>query len=357
MRALHQFVPTFAARDAIGNHALQVQKLLRGRGLESEVFTSDAGPGVERYAKDASESKPDSSGETGILLHFSVGSDLTEELIRRPEPLVMQYHNITPGKYFDAWHPEPARNVRWGLAQLRRLRPRAVLSLAVSEFNAAELAAAGYKDVRITPVLVDLKNFSETSDRRTTARLRGLGGSKWLFVGRIVPNKAQHDLISAFAVYRRLYDPLATLNIVGGVSAPRYEQTLHKMITFLGLGDSITLTGSVSAEVMASYFEASDVFVCLSDHEGFCVPLLEAMRADLPIVAYRAGAVPETVGDAGLLLNEKSPATVAASVARVSSDDALRAELISRGAAQLEVFSLERCSRLLMAALDPLVAS
>jgi glycosyltransferase involved in cell wall biosynthesis len=176
-----------------------------------------------------------------------------------------------------------------------------------------------------------------------------------LFVGRIAPNKAQHDIVKAFAAYRRLHDPDARLRLVGGSSSHTYECALHDFIGALELGDAIEVTGAVDDATLMAYYDTSDVFVVLSEHEGFCVPLLEAMFHDLPIVAYASTAIPGTVGDAALLLQQKDAYTVAEAVARVTSDSALRAQLVAAGKARLPEFDVARSRQKLLDAVVPVV--
>jgi glycosyltransferase involved in cell wall biosynthesis len=148
--------------------------------------------------------------------------------------------------------------------------------------------AAGYRATTVVPILLDPGEFDREVDAATLDRLRSAtaaGGASWLFVGRVVPNKAQHDVVKAFAAYRRVFDPHARLRLVGGTSLPAYADAVARYVDALGLGGAVELTGPVDPGVLSAHYRAADVFVCLSDHEGFCVPILEAMHHDLPIVA------------------------------------------------------------------------
>lgn len=180
------------------------------------------------------------------------------------------------------------------------------------------------------------------------AQAKSGGGADWLFVGRLSPNKCQHEVVKAFALYRRCFDPRARLWLVGGSSSPRYVSVLERFVAAMDLGGAVTLTGSVSQAALVSYYRGADVFVCLSQHEGFCVPLLEAMWHRVPVVALGTSAVPETLGPAGLVLpaggdgRRSGPAVVAAAVHRVVSDPSLRDVLVARGAARVEEFALDR---------------
>jgi L-malate glycosyltransferase len=204
------------------------------------------------------------------------------------------------------------------------------------------------------PVLIDIDAFERTPPDPAIPRL---DATTWLFVGRLAPNKAQHDIVKAFAVYRRVFDPTARLRLVGGSSSHSYQNSLADFIAALGLRDAIDVTGPVSSAALSAYYETSDVLVVCSDHEGFLVPLLEAMSHRLPIVAYRAGAVPETLGDAGLTLAVKDGPTVAAAVHRVMTDDALRAQLVVAGERRLRDFSLDVTRQKLYDALTPVVGA
>ena len=163
-----------------------------------------------------------------------------------------------------------------------------------------------------------------------------------LLATRLAPHKAQHDIVKAFAAYRRFHNPDAHLYLVGGGPEDSYAHTLRRFVHGLGLDDAVTLTGGVSPADLVAYYRAADVFVVCSEHEGFCVPLLEAMYHRVPIVAFAAGAVPETLGDAGLLLEVKDPCTVAAAVDRVAGDAALRGQLVAAGTRRAREFDISR---------------
>jgi glycosyltransferase involved in cell wall biosynthesis len=180
---------------------------------------------------------------------------------------------------------------------------------------------------------------------RRLAEAKSDGGPDFVFVGKVSPHKAQHDLVKMLAIYRRLYNDRARLHLIGTPLGKTYGPALAAFIDELGLGDAVSVTGSVSPEELESYYRSADVFVCASEHEGFCVPLVEAMGHGVPIVAYATSAVPETVADAGLLLESKEPLLFAASVHRVVDDDRLRTQFIDAGARRAETFSLSNSRR------------
>jgi glycosyltransferase involved in cell wall biosynthesis len=241
---------------------------------------------------------------------------------------------------------------------MRRLAPSARFGIANSTFSGGDLDAAGFSPTAVVPVLLDAKELDGPFNERLLQRLRremSGGGARWLFIGRAAPNKCQHDLIAAFAAYREVYDPQARLTLVGGRTSNVYYRSLELLADELGVASAVELTDTISdAEKLACY-RAADVFVCLSEHEGFKVPIVESFHFDLPVVAYAASAVPETVGDAGVLLDTKDPLVVAAAVDRVLHDDGLRSDLVAAGRRRFQDFALERTSALLLSTLEGFV--
>ncbi len=362
MTSVHQFVPTLAPRDAVGRHYLAVQETLRGAGYRSEIYAYEAKAEYKRLARPfTSFAGPDSGEPTWLLYHSSVGSPVADFVAARDEPMIVDYHNITPASFFARWEPALSGALMKGRRQLADLEARAALGIADSAFNAQELTDLGYAPTAVVPILLDIATFDDAvADPATFARLSGArrdGGADWLFVGRLAPNKAQHDIVKAFAAYRRLFDDRARLHLVGGSSSHRYETALREFIEALGLTAAIDMTGAVSAGGLTAYYESADVFVVCSEHEGFCVPLLEAMHHRVPIVAFAATAVPETLGDGGLLLDAKDACTIATAVDRVLSDTDLRTQLIDAGAQRLRAFDIDTSRRKLLDAIEPVVGS
>lgn len=358
MTAVHQFVPTLAPHDAVSTHYLAVRSALREAGYRSEIYAHEVKPELRRQGRHYRAYKGARADEpTWLCYHSSVGSPVAEFVLERPEPLLLDYHNITPAEFFVRWEPFVAGRLSLGRRQLAKLAPRARLGLADSGYNAQELTSFGCGRTAVVPIMLDVASLERDADPAVVARLdavRQRGGRNWLFVGRIAPNKAQHDVVKAFGAYRRFFDPRAELHLVGGSSSHRYLTALRDFAGALGLGGAVHLTGPVPDEQLSAYYRHSDVMVVCSEHEGFCLPLLEAMHAGLPVVAYAAAAVPETLGDAGLLLDTKDACTVAVAVARVLRDDRLRRHLVDAGRRRLADFDIRRSRELL---LDAIVAT
>ena len=347
MPRLLQFVPTFEP-GAVGGHMVELQRLWReaGRG-EAEVFAEHfrggfTGVPFRDYGTRRFRAQP---GDL-LVYQMAIGSTVADFVMSRPEPLVLNHHNLTPPELLEQWEPTATYGVTWGMSQLRELARRTSVAVAVSHYNARQLADAGYRRIEVAPVLFDTAGLQRQVEREALEALLGTkeeqGGADWLFVGRLAANKCQHDVVRAFAMYKRVYDPDARLHIVGPAPADAYRGALEKLVSGLGLRGDVFITGGVSSGALAAYYQAADVFVCLSEHEGFCVPLLEAMANRVPVVAFAAAAVPETLGDGGVLLSTKEPLTVAAAVDRVLGDPAVRDALVAAGERRLEHFSLER---------------
>jgi glycosyltransferase involved in cell wall biosynthesis len=360
-RVLHQFVPNFAAGDAIGVHVRLTQDALRAAGWESEIFYDDAQAAVKKLGRHFTTWDRAADGRNGdawILFQLSTGSRMTPFLLEQDVPFGVYFHNITPPLFFERWEPGAAENLRTALAEMRRLAPSARFAIANSTFSEGELVGAGYSPTAVSPVLLDPKELAGTPNARLLQRLQketAGGGTRWLFIGRVAPNKCQHDVLAAFAVYREVYDPRARLTLVGGRTSNVYYRSLELLADELGVGAAVEFTDTISHEEKLACYRAADVFVCLSEHEGFKVPAVEAMHFGIPVVAYAATAVPETVADAGVLLPTKDPLVVAAAVDRVMTDDPLRTSLVEAGRRRAEDFSLARTSARLLELLDGFV--
>lgn len=342
---IDQVIPALASRDAIGGHVLQLRDLLRSEGYRSDIYYGTAS--VDRLDYGLPVSRLGDAGSNGrvLLYQLSIGSGVADVFRQRGERKFVNYHNITPAHLLEAWVPSVGDEVRRGRAQLRDLAPVTEFAIADSCFNERELRDAGYRSTTTLPLLVDLDGFGGRPDPALAARLaaeKSAGGADLLFVGKVSPHKGQHDLVKALAAYRRLYDGDARLHLVGGPISEAYQTAVERFADELGLADAVDFAGSVSHEELIAHYHAADAFVCLSNHEGFCVPLLEAMYHRLPIVAYDNSAVPETVEGAGLVLPDKEPIRVAAAIDRVVRDDVLRAALARAASERVAAFSLPR---------------
>ncbi|MEZ5165579.1 MAG: glycosyltransferase [Acidimicrobiales bacterium] len=323
---VHQFTAVLADLDAVGQHTLAVDDLLRDMGVETAVYAAHVHPEVRERGRDFRDHDRSPAPDL-ILYQTSTGSPVAEYLLRRTEPLVLNYHNMTPAAFFDPWEPAVAAELDHGRRQLARLCRRASAGVAVSEYNAVEIEALGVGPVEVVPVLFEALwsvGGGLSGSGGSVGVAGGWGGVTLLFVGRVAPNKCQQDLVAVLAVLRERFGVDARLVLVGGVSSVGYVEAVRGLAGRLGVEEFVVFAGSVSDAELAGWFSVADVFVSVSEHEGFGVPLVEAMGFGVPVVAFGAAAVGETVGCGGVVLGEKSPVGVAAAVWRVLSDGGVR---------------------------------
>ena len=320
---VHQLLAALSYGDAIGNEALAIQAHLRRAGYDSDIFAERAHPRMANRARPLWEYPSVSGPETVCLFHFSIGSAASRLVYRAPDRLVVVYHNITPAHFFLGFHPHLAGLTYHGRRELRAFASRAELALGDSEFNRRELVEAGYRTTAVLPIVLDLSLYRK-SPSPVVRRLYSDGRTNVLFVGRIIPNKRIDDLIRVFAVFQRYVRPRSRLLLVGDHRGQeRYLTRLRELAQELRL-EEVVLTGQVDDDDLLACYSVADLFLCLSEHEGYCVPLLEAMNAGVPVIAYDAGAVRETLRGGGALLKEKRPEVVAELMERLLTDDALR---------------------------------
>ena len=321
---VHQVCAGAVPRDAITHHLIESRRVIRGMGLRSEIFCEDGHVAPELAGDVRAVSRWNALTRPGdaAILHYSIGSPAFDHVLERCERTALHYHNITPAELLWEDAPAVALACQRGRAGLAALAGRMAAVAADSEFNAAELAALGFPAAAVVGVM-----------RRELPVVAGApapapgGPLRMLFVGRGVPNKAQHHLIAALAALRQTGRD-ARLQLIGSwVGMGAYARRCQGLARDLRVADHVALEGSVDDARLAHAYAQSDVFVCLSDHEGYCVPLVEAMAASLPIVAFASSAVTETVGRAGLLLDEKPPSLVAEAVLAATSDRLLAARM------------------------------
>ncbi|HEY1651001.1 MAG TPA: glycosyltransferase [Acidimicrobiales bacterium] len=319
--AIHQFHSGTAQGDAITQQMVELQRHLRRMGHASEIFAEHVAEGLQDRIHPIA-GYPGSSANL-LLVHHSLGHAAFDDVVGRPDDVVAVYHNITPAKYFS--DPYFRQAIRLGREQLSLLALRALVGIADSNFNRQEMLEVGFRRVEVLPVRTDFSEFVPTSKET------GHRSTDWLYVGRIVENKCQHDLVRAFALYvHNFNDDDARLILVGELFNPIYVEVVRQEARRWGVEDRVVLLGKVSDQQLRSAFLGAGVFVSLSEHEGFGVPILEAMAARLPVVGYAATAVPETMGGAGILLRTKDPEVVAATVQVLKSDADLQDRLVAR---------------------------
>jgi glycosyltransferase involved in cell wall biosynthesis len=339
---VHQFHPALAHGGAISNQILNLQHLLRGMGYRSEIFCEHSPLLFEGRAHQIAGYAPYSSPTNVLLLHFSMiySAEVISWLEQIQDRKVVVYHNITPHHYFAGISGPHFEAAQAGRKQLDRLRELAEAGWGVSKFNCQELADRGWSSVGVLPIIFDPRRYEVQQDRRILKSLQD--GLNVLFVGRLVPNKRFEDLILTFYYLKKSVRPDARLLLVGSTQKmDLYLEFLQTLITRLDLPD-VLFTGHVSNSQLKAYYQCASVYLCMSEHEGFGVPLLESMHFEVPIIAYKAAAVPETLGNSGVRITAKDYAAVAELIGLLVEDEDLRGKIIARQCERLRDFLPER---------------
>jgi glycosyltransferase involved in cell wall biosynthesis len=333
MIRIHQVLATLGYGDAIGHEVLGIQRALRDHGYESDIFVETADDRLESLTRDYRELVDFSHPDNLLLHHFSLGSKASRTAFALRDRMALIYHNITPPEYFIDVNRTLARQCFRGRRELRAYADRCDLALGDSEFNRLDLEQLGFRRTGVLPVVPDFSHL----ERRPNRFVADQFNDEWtnvVFVGRVIANKKIEDLIRFFHAYHTRFNPRSRLLVIGThVGFERYLVALHQLAAMLGV-THVHFAGHVSDEELVAYYEIADLFLCASEHEGFCVPIVEAFYKQVPVVAYAASAVPATMDGAGLLYDHKDPMYVADLMDAVISDCALQDTIVHK---QLEV--------------------
>jgi glycosyltransferase involved in cell wall biosynthesis len=345
--AVHQLLPAAAPRDAITDQALRWRDVLRGWGYESEIVAEHVDPELLGAVHRLDRPGRRLANRGSILLRYALWSATAELALRADGPLGLCYHNITPGNLLRDFNPGLADLCDRGRAALTGFGGRLEALVADSSFNAADLRAAGLGEATIVPLLLELPS---AVPRRKPSREPVV-----VTVGRIVPNKRLEDVIRGFTLYQRRHAPQASLVIVGSdVGFGSYRAALEVLVARLGTR-GVVFTGPISSDARDAWYYRADVFVSMSVHEGFCAPLLEALARGAPVVARAAGAMPETLGGAGLLLEDRDFPIVAEALHELASAEPTRSALYDAADRRLAELREEVLAPRMRSALAPLL--
>jgi glycosyltransferase involved in cell wall biosynthesis len=337
---VHQILATLGYGDAIGNEVLGITRALRAAGYTSDIIVETADPRLEHLTVDYRDIVDDVGPDDLLIHHFSLGSRASRTAFALPCRMMLIYHNITPPEYFLGVHDQLVRQCYHGRRELLPYRSRCDLALGDSEFNRQELESLGFPRTGVLPVVPDFSHLATTPD----TRVYDAYDDDWtniLFVGRLIPNKRPDNLIRFVHAYQTLYNRRTRLILAGSYGGfDTYLAQLHTLIADLGVSN-VHILGQVSNEELTALYDVADLFLCASEHEGFCVPLMEAFHKRVPVMAYAATAVPATMDGGGVLYDSTEPRRVAAlmhatlgNVARedtlLASQDAALARLLAR---------------------------
>jgi len=363
---IHQFHTIIQSGDAISDEMIHIARILRRWGFRSNIFAEFWDEECRPYGVPYQEYERFSSPGNVAIIHYSSWTPLISYALELPERKILIYHNVTPGAFCEPYERNkddwpwwasrpPSEWLEYCRHMLGAIIARVDLAFGDSSFNRDELLELGAERAGVLPILIDWERFGPPLWRESTAP-DSRQSPTILFVGRIVPNKCQHELVRMMECYTQVLGRDGRLVLVGDdESLPAYTRYVRDLSTVMPAG-RVILTGKVSQEELRACYRTASAFVCMSEHEGFCVPLLEAMQYDIPVVAYASSAVPETMDGAGVLLHTKDPLKVARVVDALIRDNSFRRDVLTMQRKRIRRAREENPEALLLGALTALFA-
>lgn len=338
-----QVVGSLYFGDAVGNDVLAIQRALKEAGYVTGIFSSAIDKRLPEHTAFHLEQVPKLSEDDIVIYHFG-SADRSFELIRDLQcKKILRYHNVTPPEFFAGFDKNSERSTTNGLKQIAAMKDFFDYGMVDSEFNKQDLVRMGHSyPIDVVPILISFEDYKRKPSEAVIEKYGKDDYQNIVFVGRIVPNKKDDDLIRCFADYKRTYQAKSRLILVGNYAGQdTYYNKLQDVMKEEELqdGKDVILTGHISFADILAYYSVADLFLCLSEHEGFCVPLIEAMFFEKPILAYDMAAVPQTLGDAGMLIADKTPKYVAEKMHEILTSEELKEQY--RKAAKRKIEALQ----------------
>lgn len=351
-----QILTTVSFGDAVSNDCLAIKRLLQSRGYKTAVYAENldkriSDPDIRYFNKLRNVGKNDI-----IIYHLSTGTILNRKIKDLPGRKYVVYHNVTPPHFFIKYSGKLAKLCSKGVGEVKDLKDTFEGGCCDSQYNLDELRSYGFTcPLSVRPILIPFEDYKKEPDAEVVKKMKD-GVKNILFVGRIAPNKCQQDLISMLYAYKKMYsDPVRLILAGNGLGMEKYVARLKCYADNLGLSADVVFTGQISFPAILAYYSTAHCFVCMSEHEGFCVPLAEAMCFDVPILAYDCCAVPGTLNGTGILLEDKDPAVAAANLHEILNNSSLREEIVKEQRERLSDFSYENVSELFMKQLEEFI--
>jgi len=350
---VEQFLSGFHGGDAVGNSVLLFHRFLAGRGIESRIVALTIDPELRGQALPLGEYRE--NPQALKIYHFAIASPLSAYFARCPGKKVLLYHNVTPSRFFAGFSTQLESLTLEAREELKQVKDNCDFFIADSDFNAGELRELGVGSVFVFPVMIDDRGYDGPVSR-SFAGLFQDGRKNLIFVGRITPNKKIEDLIKILSYYKKFLSPPVRLIVAGNTrTLPRYYYSLRDLASRLQLeAQDLVFTGHLPMDEFLAVYRTADVFVSMSEHEGFCLPLIESCRFGLPVVAFDAGAVGETLAGAGLMLSRKDVAVAAGLIEQVLNDDPLRERLRQAALQRFAAYRQQSRPEILLSQLEKL---
>lgn len=338
-----QLLVTLQKGDAIGNFALALHKMLLDSGYDAEIYAYNLGNNIKEISINNIEHFKNLKSDDLIVYQMCEGHKINALIRKQNCRKMMIYHNFTPAEFFQCFGTE--------LYSIQNLAQQVISSMkdvfdkciAVSEFNRQNLITMGYASdkINVIPLYIEWDDYKKEPDSNTLQYYND-ECVNILFVGRIVPNKKQEDIIRIFAYYHKFVNRRSRLFVIGSPFVQNYNTALREYIDYMGISDSVIMPGHSTFSEILAYYKCADIFLCMSEHEGFGVPLVEAMLFDVPIIAYDSSAISDTLGDSGVLVDNKEPKKIAEIISKVIEDDSFTDEIILRQRKRLTDFEYNK---------------
>ncbi len=352
-----QILTTIAYGDAVSNDALALEGALRDAGYETGIYAENIDSRLPEEAACKIDQLSRLSDRDTIIYHLSTGSPLNYKIAEYPCRKLMIYHNITPYSYFEEYSYDAWKLCKSGQEGMQFLSDKVDYCLADSEYNKSDLIKAGYScPIDVLPILIPFSDYEKDADEAVIKKYSDERYVNLLFTGRIAPNKKQEDVIRAFAMYQKYYNPRSRLFIVGSYNGTeRYYNRLKKYVRELQLENSVYFTGHISFSEILAYYKIANVFLCMSAHEGFCVPLVEAMHFGVPVIAHDSTAIGDTLNGSGVLLKEKKPLETAGMIHYLMTHSEERESIVKGQYERLRDFEHDKIEKQFLGYLDAFI--
>lgn len=349
-----QVTPVLAYGDGVGNDIVAMDRVLKEQGYDTQIYAIDTDKRLQHLSKKLDE-LPRLEKKDILLYHMAVGSAVTEKVMKLKCFKTMIYHNITPDYFYEGYNQGAVNACREGIKQTKQLNKNIDYCLAVSEFNKKDLERYGYScPIDVLPIVIPFEDYDKEFDQETYKKYND-GCTNIVFTGRIAPNKKQEDVITSFYYYKKYWNPNARLILVGGYNdADLYYQKLVSFVKELHIED-VVFTGHIGFAGILSCYKVADVFVCMSEHEGFCIPLVEAMHFKKPIIAYDAAAVRDTMGRGTMVIPEKNCMEVAGLINYVVTHPEVQQAMVEKQNQRLSDFKSEKVEKKFLAFVQKMV--
>ncbi|WP_270816622.1 glycosyltransferase family 4 protein [Hungatella effluvii] len=352
-----QILSSLSPGDGVGNDCIAIKRALLERGYDTCIYAENISPKLPKGTAIKMKRLPQLEDDDIVIFHLAIGTDLNFKIDKINGIKVLRYHNITPPSFFRRYNRSAQNACSYGYEGVKYLSDKMDYGLIVSEYNRQDLIRMGYRcEMNIMPILIAFPDYEKEPDWELINKYKD-GRINIVFTGRINPNKKQEDIIRTFYLYKKYYNSDARLFLVGSYQGMElYYERLQHYVDRLGVKD-VYFTGHIPFSQILAYYHLADAFLCMSEHEGFCIPLVEAMYFNVPIIAYKSSAIGDTLAGTGILLKEKDYLIAAGWLNRLASDDILRENIIEKQRLRLADFQYETVKKQLYQFLDKIIKS